>query len=150
MNIRRAMLALILAAAFPAAAYSAGGPDPDPGPQAAESPYDLGRARAKEGNWVLAASLFRKAVKKDEKSFKALNMLGYSLRQMGRLPEAIQAYDRALAINPNFGQALEYRGIAHLKAGNREAALRDHQSLVRLGSPLAADLKEAIDRAAAN
>jgi tetratricopeptide (TPR) repeat protein len=77
-------------------------------------------------------------------------MLGYSLRRMGRLPEAIEAYDRALAINPNFGQALEYRGIAHLKAGHREAALRDHQSLVHLGSPMAADLKEAIDRAAAN
>ena len=146
MKFRRAMLALILAATFPAAAYSAG----DPEPKAGESAYDLGRARAKEGNWVLAASLFRKAVKKDEKSFKALNMLGYSLRRMGRLPEAIEAYDRALAINPKFGQALEYRGIAHLKAGNREAALRDHHSLVRLGSPMAADLKEAIDRAAAN
>ena len=46
-------------------------------------------------------------------------MLGYSLRRMGRLPEAIEAYDRALAINPKFGQALEYRGIAHLKAGNQ-------------------------------
>ncbi len=36
------------------------------------------------------------------------------------------------------------------KSGNRRAALADYRALVRLGSPLAADLKEALDRAAKN
>jgi len=148
MHIRRVMPVLIFLAFVPVAVYPAGDPIPDP--KVSESAYDQGRMQAKEGNWDQAVSYFRRAAEENEKSFKALNMLGYSLRQMGNLAEAIEAYDQALVINPNYDQALEYRGVAHLKLGDRKAALRDYRLLIRLGSPLAVNLKEVIDQAAAN
>ena len=148
MNTRRMIAAFVLAAAIPTAAFSAGDPDSEETP--AFSAYDQGRAEAKEGNWSQAATLFRQAAAEDLEDFKALNMLGYSLRQGGDLPGAMKAYDRALAINPDYAEALEYRGVTRLKMGNRRGALADYQKLVRLGSPLAADLKEAIDSGAKN
>ncbi len=42
------------------------------------------------------------------------------------------------------------RGKAHIGAGNKRAALADYERLVRLGSPLAGNLKEAIDKLARN
>lgn len=148
MHIRRFMPILIVLAFVPVAVYSAG--DPSPESKVSESAYDQGRVQAKEGNWDQAVIFFRRAAEEDEKNFKALNMLGYSLRQMGNLSEAIEAYDQALAISPNYDQALEYRGVAHLKLGDRKAALRDYQLLIRLDSHLAVNLKEMIDQAAAN
>lgn len=151
MNARRMIAAFLLAAAIPSAAFSAGDSDTESEQETfVLSAYDQGRAEAEEGNWSQAATLFRRAVADDGDDFKALNMLGYSLRQGGDLPGAMKAYDRALGINPDYAEALEYRGIARLRMGNRRGALADYQMLVRLGSPLAADLKEAIDSGAKN
>ncbi len=148
MKIRRVVCAFVFLAAIPGAAFSAG--DPEPEQKATPSYYDRGRAEANSGNWSQAVALFQKAVEQDSKNHKALNMLGFSLRRSGKYQEAIQAYNRALAIKPDYAQALEYRGKAHLGAGDKRAALADYQKLVRLGSPLAADLKEAIDKLAKN
>lgn len=148
MKIRRVVCAFVFLAAIPGIAFSAG--DPEPAQTASPSFYDQGRVEAKSGNWVRAIELFQKAVEKDANNYKALNMLGFSLRNHGKFREAIRAYDRALAIKPDYAEALEYRGKAFLGAGNRRAALADYQKLVRLGSPLAEDLKEAIDKQAKN
>ena len=74
-------------------------------------------------------------------------MLGYSLRQAGRYEEAIGAYNRSLSLKPDFAEALEYRGEAFLKMGNRKAAMKDYNAILRLGSPFAEDLKKAIKSA---
>ncbi len=148
MKIRPNILALVFVAALPGTAYSAGDPDPPEAP--AVSAYEQGREQAKAENWDRAVALFQSAVEKDGRDYKALNMLGYSLRQIGRLADSLAAYDRALSIKPDYAPALEYRGVTLLKSGNRRAALADYRALVRLGSPLAADLKEALDRAAKN
>ena len=151
MKIRGVFFVFMLLAALPGAVFSAGDdPDSSSDSQSAPPYYAQGRAQVNSGNWSRAAALFRKAVEQDGKNYKALNMLGFSLRQSGRHREAIQAYGRALSIKPDYAQALEYRGKAHIGAGNRRAALADYERLVRLGSPLAEDLKEAIDRLAKN
>jgi hypothetical protein len=49
-------------------------------------------------------------------------------------------------INPGYAELREYRGKAFVLAGNITAAMSDYRTLVRMGSPLAEDLKEAIDR----
>ncbi len=148
MKIHLNVLALVFVAALPGEAYSAGDSDPPETPTV--SAYEQGREQAKVGNFDRAAALFKSAVEKDDRDYKSLNMLGYSLRQIGRLADSLAAYDRALSIKSDYAPALEYRGATHLKVGNRRAALADYQALVRLGSPLADDLKEAIDRAAKN
>lgn len=148
MKFCRVVCAFVFLAAIPGVAFSAG--DPEPEQKAAPSYYNRGRVEANSSNWSRAVVLFRKAVEQEPENYKALNMLGFSLRRSGKHQEAIQTYNRALAIKPDFAQALEYRGKAHLGSGDKGAALADYQKLVRLGSPLAEDLKEAIDKLAKN
>lgn len=143
-----AALALLLAAliALPAGAYD---PARHPKPTAPGSAYELGRLRLHAGDWEGAAALFRRAIAENRIDHRAYTLLGYSLRHLGRLKEAIAAYDEALRINPVYAEALEYRGVAHALAGDRAAAMRDHGRLLRLNPHLAEDLKRAIDQAAA-
>ncbi len=148
MKFRRVVCAFVFLAALPGVVFSAN--DPEPEQNAEPSYYEQGRAEVNSGNWNQAAGLFQKSVERDGSNYKALNMLGFSLRQSGRHQEAIRAYNRALSIKPDYAQALEYRGKAHAGAGNKRAALADYEKLVRLGSPLAEDLKEAIDKLAKN
>ncbi len=143
--MRIAVLATVLAAvmSLPAFAYD---PARHPAPDPQGSAYERGRIQVHQGNWEPAVALFRKAVAENPNNFKAFTLLGYSLRHAGRLKAAIAAYDRAVELNPSYAEVREYRGIAHAQSGNREAAMRDYRVLLRLGSPLAEDLKAAIDK----
>ncbi len=137
--------ALSLIFSVPAFGYEASKhPKPDP----AGSAYERGRVQVHKGEWSKAVSLFREAVARDADDYKAYTLLGYSLRHAGRVREAIAAYNRAVEISPGYAELREYRGKAFVLAGNLSAAMRDYRTLVRMGSPLAEDLKEAIDRAA--
>lgn len=142
--MRIAALAIVLSAAMslPAFAYD---PARHPAPDPQGSAYERGRIQVHQGNWEHAVILFRKAVVKKPNDFKAFTLLGYSLRHAGQLKAAIAAYDRAVELNPSYAEVREYRGIAYALSGNREAAMRDYRALQQLGSPLAEDLKAAID-----
>ena len=145
--MRAAVFALALSLVFSTAALgyeAARHPKPDPN----GSFYEQGRIQVHQGRWERAAALFQKAVAEDAKDYKAYTLLGYSLRHAGRLNEAIAAYNRAVEMNPGYAELREYRGKALALAGRREAAMRDYAVLVRMGSPLAEDLKEAIGRGA--
>ncbi len=137
-------LAISFALASPAAGYD---PAKHPKPDPRGSAYERGRIQVHQGNWDRAAGLFEKAVAENPRDFKAYTMLGYSLRHAGHLNKAITAYNRAVEINPGYAELREYRGKALALAGKREAAMRDYRALLRIGSPLAEDLKEAIDKA---
>ena len=143
--MRIAALAIVLAAAMslPAFAYD---PAKHPVPDPQGSTYERARVQIQQGNWERAAALFEKAVAENPKDYKALTLLGYSLRHTGRMKAAIAAYDRAVALNPSYAEVREYRGIALAQSGNRKAAMSDYRALLRLGSPLAEDLKAAIDK----
>jgi len=143
--MRIAALALVLAAvmSLPAFAYD---PAKHPTPNPQGPAYEQGRIQVHQGNWAGAVSLFEKVVAENPKDYKAFTLLGYSLRHMGRIKEAIVAYDRAVALNPSYAEVREYRGIAHALSGDREAAMRDYRALIQMGSPLAEDLKAAIDQ----
>jgi tetratricopeptide (TPR) repeat protein len=149
MKLKQTALAVVLAALIPVAAFSADDPEPEKS-VAQPSAYDMGREAAKSGDWSRAVSLLQSAVEKDGNDYKSLNMLGYSLRNMGRYRVAILAYSRALSIKPDYAPALEYRGMAQLKMNNPKAAMADYEVLKGIGSPLAEDLKVAIDLAAKN
>ena len=140
------VIAFVMSLALAAPSHPAG----DPKPQMAGQNYSQGEEKARQGKWEEAAALFRKVIEEDGQHYKAFNMLGYSLRKMGKAKEAIAAYNKALSIEPDYAPALEYRGVAHVVAGNKAAALADLQKLKSLGSPLAEDLGEKIAAMPAN
>ena len=139
-------LAFVISLTLASPSHPAG----DPKPEMAGQNYARGEEKAREGKWAEAAALFRKVIEEDAEHYKAFNMLGYSLRKMGKAKEAIAAYNRALSIKPDYAPALEYRGVAHVMAGNKAAALADLGKLKSLGSPLAEDLEKKIAAMPAN
>ena len=134
------VLTFVISFALAAPSHPAG----DPKPEMAGQNYAQGEEKARQGKWAEAAALFRKVIEEDDQHYKAFNMLGYSLRKMGKAKEAIAAYNKALSIKSDYAPALEYRGVAHVMAGNKAAALADLQKLKTLGSPLAEDLGKQI------
>ena len=121
----------------------------DPAPKTnktSENFYQKGRDFVSKGNWLDAIKSFRQAIQKDQKDHKALNMLGYSLRQSGKIAEAIRAYDIALSLKENYEEALEYRAIAYAKLGKKEKAIQDYKKLLNLKSSFADGLKVKINR----
>ncbi len=140
------IFAVVISLALAAPSHPAG----DPKPEMAGQNYAQGEEKARQGKWEEAATLFRKVIEEDGQHYKAFNMLGYSLRKMGKAKDAIAAYNKALSIKPDYAPALEYRGVAHVMAGNKAAARADLQKLKSLGSPLAEDLGKQIAAMPAN
>tara|TARA_A100001037_G_scaffold251361_1_gene234805 strand:- start:1618 stop:2109 length:492 start_codon:yes stop_codon:yes gene_type:complete len=121
----------------------------DPAPKThntSQNFYEKGRDFVSKGNWVNAIKSFRHAIQQDQQDHKAYNMLGYSLRQSGKISEAIRAYDRALDLKANYEEALEYRAIAYAKLGKKEKAMQDYKKLLSIKSSFADGLKEKIYR----
>jgi len=56
----------------------------------------------------------RNAVRYDATLFQAYGELGYALRRTGDYPAALEAYDKALSIQPGYADGIEYRGEAYL------------------------------------
>src|SRR5690606_15708080 len=51
--------------------------------------------------------------------------LGSLYYNEGEFEKAISAYDKAIVLDPEYANALYFRGLAHLQEGERESALRD-------------------------
>ena len=85
------------------------------------------------------------AVKADPKNYEAENELGYALRKTGQYAPAIEAYDRALALNGAFFPAVEYRGEAYLSVGELQRAKDSYMKLVRNDRKLADKLMTTMD-----
>lgn len=75
-------------------------------PQMAEPMYFLALIDRQEGKYELAASLLEKTVKLQPRNVMAWHMLGQSLEQTSASAQAIAAWRQAIAIDPNFTQAL--------------------------------------------
>lgn len=85
------------------------------------------------------------AVKANPKNYEAENELGYALRKTGKYKEAIDAYDRSLALNGTFFPAVEYRGEAYLAVGQLRSVKDAYMKLFRNDRKLADQLMTAID-----
>jgi len=76
--------------------------------------------------------------------FTAWNYLGYTQRKLGNYPDALAAYDRALALKPGFAEAIEYRGHAYLGLNRLSEAKEAYLSLYAGNRKLAASLLSAM------
>ena len=90
---------------------------------------------------------FEEAIRLYEPYAEAWNMVGYCSRNVGDLHRAFDAYDRSLAIRPDYEEAHEYVGEAYLMAGNIEKAKEQLAWLTAKKSDEAKVLAEAIDAA---
>jgi eukaryotic-like serine/threonine-protein kinase len=74
---------------------------------------------------------------------------GLALARAGRLVEALEAYNQALAIDPESDQALVNRGLTHLELGDARLAVDDLKKAIGAGHgtpPIRAAMAEALAR----
>ena len=57
---------------------------------------------------------FEEAAKADPNVKEAWNLIGYTSRRLGDYERSLAAYDKALALNPTYPEAIEYRAEAYL------------------------------------
>lgn len=84
--------------------------------------YAAGRRAVERKNWPEAVERFRKAVVAEPDNADAHNMLGYALRWSGQMDQALASYERALQLDPRHRGALQYSGIAYIRAGRTDRA----------------------------
>jgi Flp pilus assembly protein TadD len=111
--------------------------------------YEQGKLLATESEYDWALEVLALITKQDDA--KVLNYIGYSHRKAGRLETGIEAYKKALALDPDFVQAREYLGEAYVLAGKKDLAMAELGEIkTRCGEtcPEYAELQKAI--AAAN
>ena len=93
-----------------------------------------------------ASERFRAAVEAKADFHQAHSSLGYVLRKTGRYEESLAAYDRALAIDPSYTEAIEYRGEAYLGLDRIEEAKGAYMQLFQMDRERAAELMTAMKR----
>jgi tetratricopeptide (TPR) repeat protein len=76
-----------------------------------------------------AAADLERAVKNDPQLFQAYSELGFTYRKMGKFKESLEAYDKALAISPDYTPALEYRAEAYLGLNRIDDARKAYTDL---------------------
>jgi tetratricopeptide (TPR) repeat protein len=84
----------------------------------------MGRAREK----------FRFATAQDPNMKEGWNMLGFTSRKLGDYEESLTAYDKALALAPDYPEAIEYRAELFLLTG-RLAEVKDAYASLLKSSP---------------
>src|SRR5689334_15003360 len=90
-------------------------------PKHTDALHFLGLVAHNASNYTLAEELIRKAINTNEVFF-FYNSLGNALREQGRKEEAIESYERALALKPDFPDALNNLGAVYLSKRNVEKA----------------------------
>lgn len=96
---------------------------------------DLLRAKdAVKVGLTRAREKFRMAVASDPSMKEGWNMLGYTARKLGDYEESLSAYDKALALFPDYPEAIEYRAELFLLTG-RLAEVKDAYAFLLKSSP---------------
>lgn len=89
-----------------------------------------------------ARARFRAAVEADPGMKQAWNLIGYTSRRLGDYEESLAAYDQALALSPDYPEAIEYRAELFVLTGRLEDAKAAHAVLLK-SSPAYADTLKA-------
>jgi tetratricopeptide (TPR) repeat protein len=117
-----------------------------PAVERADSEYNRGVWARVAQDWKAAEAAFRRAIALRAAFPDAWKELGYALRNQGRYPESLQAYDEALRLRPDFPEALEYLGEAYVKVGRLPDARRVLDRLRALDTRRARELAEVIEK----
>jgi tetratricopeptide (TPR) repeat protein len=93
---------------------------------------------------ITARENFRKAVAADPDMKEGWNMVGYTSRRLGEYEESLQAYEKALALAPNYPEAIEYRAELFLVTGRLEQTKEAYATLLKMDAAYAGTLKTAM------
>jgi tetratricopeptide (TPR) repeat protein len=91
-------------------------------------------------SYAYALQEFQKAVDKNVTLFQAWNYVGFCQRHLGHYQEALDAYGKALELNPKYGEAYEYRAEAYLGLNRLAEAKESYMQLFPVARPLADEL----------
>jgi tetratricopeptide (TPR) repeat protein len=89
---------------------------------------------------------FTKAVGSDPKMFQAWGGLGYAYRKTGNYPLALEAYDKALALEKSYTPAIEYRAEAYLGLNRLDDVKSAYMTLFSADRPRADELTAAMEK----
>lgn len=111
----------------------------------AASPEKSAKALDKaKGYYQKAAGQFIDAISADPKMYQAWNYLGFAKRHLGDYQDSLSAYAKALELNPDYPDAIEYRGEAYLGLNQIESAKEAYMKLFRDSRSLADELMLAM------
>jgi tetratricopeptide (TPR) repeat protein len=96
--------------------------------------------------YARARASFEQATQADANLAEAWNGLGYSQRKLGDYTKALNSYARALAIQPGYPEATEYRGEAYLGLNRVEDAKQAYLGLFAANRVLAEKLLASMKR----
>ena len=142
--MKRAAIAMMCSAvlAWPLAASAAGGGGGGGGGGAEaeaatvqrnkDPDYAAGMAAKTAKDWQQVISRMDTYVKRKPDDADGWNELGYAYRKSGQLPPALDAYDKALKINPKHRGAHEYLGEAYLQMNDLARAEQELKTLDKL------------------
>lgn len=89
---------------------------------AATGDFDSARALVDAQKYDEALPALRKIDQQSPNNPDVLNLIGFSLRKTGKMGEALEYYNRALALNPHHRGANEYLGELYLETKQPEKA----------------------------
>jgi tetratricopeptide (TPR) repeat protein len=76
---------------------------------------------------------------------EAWNMVGYTSRRLGDYEESLAAYDKALQLNPEYPEAIEYRAELFLLTGRLDDVKTAYTALLPKSPSYAGVLKQAMN-----
>ena len=107
----------------------------------AKKDLEAGKAKNAEKKFKKALDRGERAVAIDPKYHEAWNLIGYSSRHLKNYDHALVAYDKCLALKPDYTLAREYLGEAYLEMGNLAKA-RDQLAWLQTNAASSQDAKD--------
>jgi hypothetical protein len=101
--------------------------------ETAEDIYFAGLRYLWREDYEKAIPFFKEAVKKDPRYANAYFQIGYCNAQLRHYREALEAYKQAIHIQPDFVFAHFYLGLAYLELNDRDSALKQYDTLKKMG-----------------
>ena len=142
------LVTLIAGFALATGAWAAGSSSSSSTPRISKNDtYDKAVRAVKGGDYQRAVTMLNSVVASDARNADAWNYLGFSHRKLERYDDALAAYQKALAIDPNHRGANEYLGELYLMSGDvakAEEQLRELNSICFFGCEEYNELKAAI------
>lgn len=104
----------------------------------------MGTRYIKTRSWNTAVDWLGQAVKLQPEYFEAYFLQGNVYMEMGRVDEAINAYDRAIQLRPDDTNTHLKLGLAYIAKNNWNAALGQYNTLRTINEVVAAELFDKI------
>ena len=84
------------------------------------------------GYWKNSATLFSHSLQVTKNNYLAHNSLGLALFAEGKTGEAIDQYNKAIRIRPDFIRPYHNRGAAYASLGQYQRAIADYNEAIRI------------------